>query len=105
VLVIDQSNVGASLDIPVGQTFELRLEENPSAGFRWTLNDSGMPACALASDSFKQQTATPGHLGEHSWTFKAVAAGDCNISLVYRRAWETTEQAARTFSVHVRVSQ
>ncbi len=37
MIVVDQSASGQTLDLPVGQVIELRLAENPTTGFRWTV--------------------------------------------------------------------
>jgi len=104
MLLIQQADNGQTFDTSVGQMFEIRLPENPTTGFRWAMT-SGKSACSLVRDEFHPpQPAPPGASGEHTWEFKAVAAGDCEIELSYRRSWETEVPPAQAFKVHVHVA-
>ena len=87
----------------MGQSLEIRLEENPTSGYRWHVVQAGEPVCKTVSDSFAPGIGAPGQPGVHRWTFQTVAAGTASIRLIYRRAWETNE-AARTFTLDLRVS-
>jgi inhibitor of cysteine peptidase len=102
VLQIGEDYVDRTVELPVGQVMELRLGENPTTGFRWQLKSDGGPACALEGDTFQPKAAAPGGGGEHSWQFRGVRAGDCEIELLYRRRWENAP-ASRSFKVHVQV--
>lgn len=104
MLLIQQDNNGQTFDTKVGQVFEIRLPENPTTGFRWTVT-ADKSACSVVRDEFHSpQPAPPGASGEHTWEFKAVAPGDCEIALSYRRPWQTEGQPAQAFKVHVRIT-
>src|SRR5712692_305612 len=84
---VDESSNGKEIELTVGETLEVRLAENRTAGFKWTLESRGEGPCSFVSDDFE-----PGHLtgepGNHRWHFRAERAGSGTITLSYRRSWE-----------------
>jgi inhibitor of cysteine peptidase len=101
ILRFDEQNSGDTTKAALGQSLEIRLQENPTSGYRWHVLQAGEPVCKLLSDSFTAGLEAPGQSGVHRWTFQAVAAGTASIRMIYRRAWETGE-AARTFMLDLR---
>jgi inhibitor of cysteine peptidase len=102
-MLLDESSNGQVVEIPIGETIEIHLPENPTTGFRWRLTGDGSPACNLIRDDFRAPSGPPGKGGIHAWTFEAMRAGNCDIELRYRRRWETRSDHERTFTIHVRV--
>ena len=105
MLFIDESFVDQTIRLPVGQVIELRLRENPTTGFRWSFAADGKPACTIVSDAFHRKDASPGQGGEHSWQLKAVQVGACELQLLYRRPWDAGAPPARSFTIHVQVTE
>ncbi len=103
MLSIDEGFLGRTVDLAMGQVMELRLEENPTTGFRWSVVSDGAPACEVVASRFQAKGTAPGRGGEHAWQFRAVRAGECDIELLYRRAWDQSAEPARVFKVRVRV--
>ncbi len=101
---VDDLANGTSIDARVGQSVEVRLQETPSTGYRWKLEQTGAPVCALSSDSFAPGLGKPGSPGTHSWTFRVDSEGAAAIRLTCRRAWEK-EESPRTFILTVRGTQ
>lgn len=101
---VDDSSNGKEIELRVGETLEVHLPENRTAGFKWTLESSGEGPCSLVSDDFQ-----PGHLtgepGNHRWHFRAERAGADSIRLSYRRPWEEKGTPARTFTLGIRVRE
>jgi inhibitor of cysteine peptidase len=93
---------GQTVDVSVGQTIEVRLQENPTTGFRWRLASDGGPACRIIDDALNAPAGPPGRGGEHKWTFEAIRTGECDIELRYARPWEGSEPG-KIFTLHVRV--
>lgn len=104
MISVDQSQSGHTVDLPVGQMMELRLAENPTTGYHWTLVKNGAPVCLLISDRFEHQPGPPGQGGEHAWQIKGAAVGECDIAMQYRRGFEP-DAAGKSFAMHVRVTQ
>ena len=105
VLTIDETSNGQTLEAAPGQTVEICLEENPTAGFRWRMAEAGAPVGTLVRDAFEPGRQTPGQPGVHRWQFKVVASGSGLVRFVYRRSWEDDAAAARVFTVTMRVKK
>ena len=97
----DESQNGGKIDLAVGDTLELRLPENPTTGFRWSLRSDGGPSCTMIQDDFTPPGTRPGQGGVHTWRFRALRAGQGVIDLVCQRHWEQT--AGREFKLQVEV--
>jgi inhibitor of cysteine peptidase len=102
---IESNQSGQTITMAVGDTIMVRLPENASTGFRWTLLSSGEPACAIIDEQREPPApATPGAGGRHAWQLQARAAGECDFKLAYRRPWEEGSAPARQFDIHIRVT-
>jgi inhibitor of cysteine peptidase len=104
-LRVDEGRNGHEVELFTDQILEIRLPENPTTGFRWSLVSSGGPACTLVRDYFEALGNTPGREGSHHWRFKAAQSGEASIKLIYQRSWEQNGVPTRTFALHVRVRQ
>ncbi len=104
MIIVDQTNSGQTVDLPVGQVMELRLAENPTTGYRWSFTADGTPTCAVLNDRFDRPGGPPGQGGQHTWQIKGVAVGNCDISMQYRRSF-APDAVAGSFNLHVRVTK
>jgi inhibitor of cysteine peptidase len=102
-MMIDASYSGQQVALSVGQTAELRLPENPTTGFRWSVVSDGDPACRLNDNGFHGGDGTPGRGGEHVWRLVGVSAGACELRLAYRRSFDAAGVNAGAFALHVQV--
>jgi inhibitor of cysteine peptidase len=93
----DEQNHGQTIEADCGQEVEVCLQENPTTGFRWHVVQTGDPVCTLLTETFDPGLKAPGQAGVHSWRFEVVAEGTASIELVYRRSWDATAAAGRTF--------
>lgn len=101
MIALDARADGTRVKLKLGETFTLRLEENPSTGYRWRLEADGAPALELDGDQYEAPPrATVGGPGHHQWRFRAVAAGSAAVQLSYRRSFGAR---ARAFTVAVEV--
>jgi inhibitor of cysteine peptidase len=104
MILVDETWAGRTLDLPVGQAVELRLKENPTAGFVWRITQSGAPSCRVAEDAFEPPAqAIPGQPGQHRWRIEGVASGICTLAFAYGRPWEADRPAATTYALTIRV--
>lgn len=95
---------GSVARIGVGETFDVRLPENRSTGYRWAHTDWDQAIVQLTSDEFiPAPIERVGANGEHAWHFTARAAGETALRLGYARGWES-RAPAKTFTLHVAVS-
>src|SRR5258708_14091643 len=103
MLYLDENDNEGEIELRVGEECGIRLPENPTTGFRWSLVSNGEPVCVLQSDFFEPSDRTPGRGGSHYWRFQAAQVGLGNIDLVYRRSFEQQETPARRFTLRVRI--
>jgi inhibitor of cysteine peptidase len=103
---LNESSNGQEIQLHSGENFEIGLPEIPTTGFRWSLVSSGEPAC-VALDNFYEQPDIHAldQQGTHYWRFEAAKAGLGQIELAYRRSWEQAQNAARRFTLNVRVTE
>jgi len=93
----------SAVEVPTGEEFDLSLPETQTAGYRWTLKNSGEPTCRLLRESFQPASGKTGGSGTHTWRFRAGVSGTCSLALEYGRSWESNAEPTRTFGMTVRV--
>ena len=103
-LQLDEGANSRTVQLRAGQQLEIRLAENRTTGFQWTLVSDGTPACKPVSNSYEAPKGPPGAGGTARWLFQAATAGAGTIELAYRRPWETEKPPIRTFRVQISVS-
>ena len=102
---IDESFDGREVTLQPDQMLEIRLPENRTTGYRWTLTSTNDSTYAVVSDSYEGSATPPGKPGTRILRLKATQAGRGRVELVYRRPWEQTAPPARTFTIYIRVSR
>ena len=102
--ILTEEDNDKSAHVPVGARVNIRLQENPTTGYRWSLRDFKSESLTLESDEYESATASGiGGGGIRHFLFVAKAAGVTTIALKNMRAWEPEERAAKTFSVVITV--
>ncbi len=107
-LQLTQDDLGKHIDLRLGQEIELRLDANPTTGYRWQVVQAA-PAVldTLAGEMYLPASAAPGVAGGGgtvTWRFRATRVGRDNLQLVYRRPWEPDSVPAQTFVCEVAVN-
>src|SRR5258706_14307150 len=103
---LNESSNGQEIELPRGQRFEIRLPENPTTGFRWSLVSNGEPACVALDNAYEPpDVLTHGQEGTHYWRFEAAQAGEGTIWVVYQPVWGKGGNSARTFTVDLVVME
>ena len=86
--VYTEADSGKSVPELPGETFGIRLAENPTTGYSWNLS---LPAGLTLSRDEYLPSATSGQVagagGTRSFTLVAARAGAWNLSAEYRRPW------------------
>jgi inhibitor of cysteine peptidase len=98
---LTENDSGREVTITPGDAIELSLPENPTTGYRWSVQSDGEPVLGLESERFERTGSMPGRGGMHHWIFKALAPGSETLELIYTRPWEKVPPA-RTFTIKVR---
>lgn len=104
--ITEESN-GTEIHQVIGETFEVRLAENRSTGFKWVVespSEGANEVVSLVGEAFEKGNAI-GEPGIHRWEFRADHAGAATITLSYQRPWQPGQSSARSFKLKVRVSE
>ena len=101
---ITESDNGKTLNLKNGETFNLKLYDNPSTGYSWQLNVS--KGLCILSDNYTQYPEPPGYVGDggtHLWIIKAVTQGSQQVKGIYKQSWMETTGTEENFTLHVEV--
>jgi inhibitor of cysteine peptidase len=106
--VITEADNGKNISLRNGETFYLKLKENPTTGYSWELNMS--QGLNNASDYYyppetSQENKQPlvGAGGVHIWEIKVVNSGSQQVKGIYKRPWENITGTEETFTLNVEV--
>lgn len=101
-LVVSEAQDNATVEVAVGTTITLSLPENPTTGFRWTLNVT--PGLQVTKDDYTPSDTTGnlvGSGGTRSWDITAEKSGRQEITAIYNRSWEPLTGSEETFTMTV----
>lgn len=101
-LELDIAAEGQSVTLAVGQVLLLRLAENPTTGYQWSVSSSG--DLFLESNLFTPVGAGIGGGGTRELRWRARSAGSNQLTLAQRRAWEPIDKAIGRFAMTVIVA-
>jgi inhibitor of cysteine peptidase len=84
---------------------EISLKENPSTGFRWSLEKSNDEILELLNSDYIQAFSPEvGSGGKRIWKFKAKTSGDVLLVLKRWRAWEGDKSIVERFETIIHVA-
>lgn len=105
--VITETNNGTTINLEKGETFYLRLQENPTTGYSWELNLS--QGLSRVSDKYYPPESEEGEQplvgagGVHLWEIKADSEGSQQVNAIYKRPWENETSEEDRFTLNVEV--
>ncbi len=106
--IITENDNGKVISIKNGDTFYLRLNANPSAGYLWKLNLSN--GLSLLETNYhtpenmgKNESHLYGSIKVQEFKIKAVTEGNKQVHGIYNRSWEKETGTKQTFSLNVKV--
>lgn len=103
-LTLKESDGGRSFTIQQCERVVIRLEENPTTGYRWAIDEIAGDALELEGDSFElPEDSGLGGGGRRTFRFRAVSPGTSRIQLKYWRSWEGERSIEKRFSATVEV--
>jgi inhibitor of cysteine peptidase len=107
--LITEADNGKNISLKNGETFYLKLKENPTTGYSWELNLSqgltNISGTYYPPESSKnKEQPIVGAGGVHIWEIKAVAAGSQQVKGIYRRLWENITGTEDNFTLNVEVT-
>jgi len=98
-LELDGAADGQTVTLALGQGLRLRLAENPTTGYQWSVSGSG--GLSLESSVFAPVGAAAGGAGTREFQWRASSAGSHRLDLAQRRAWEPIDKALGQFALTV----
>ena len=104
-ITLTRADDGGVVALRVGDRLVLRLDENPTTGYRWAMEAHDEEVVSLQHQEYRPfPHAAVGGGGQRSWTFIAHKAGTDTLQLKLWRAWEGESSITRRFTVtlHVR---
>jgi len=100
--VYSGSDNGKTITVRAGDTFKVRLDENPTTGYSWNLTvGSGLQV--VGDRYLPNATGLLGSGGYHEWTIMALRPGTYNVSGIYKRPWEPLAGNERRYGLTVKV--
>lgn len=90
----------SAIEASRGDAFVIELEGLPGAGYRWEAQVPGSVVRLRGRDV--HPNAGIGAASKERLTFDAIASGETEIQLVYKRPWESEAQHTRKVRVKVK---
>jgi inhibitor of cysteine peptidase len=94
---------GQTVNIGVNQEFIIALGSNPTTGYSWQENHD-QTMLELLEKSYKEEAkeGVVGAGGIEYFRFKALKAGETEITLTYERPWEEEVLEQKVFTVKIK---
>jgi inhibitor of cysteine peptidase len=99
------SESGTTVDVVVGEEVTIRLDENPTTGVRWALDQLDARVVGLETTTFVSVGGGAiGSGGERRFTSRARAVGSALLRMKQWRSWQGESSVQRTFVLTINVS-
>lgn len=104
LMALNEDYNGHEYTVPVGETFGLVLNSNPTTGYQWNPGSWDQKIVSLSSQKFESSSNNTlvGQGGKEYFFFRALKPGSTDISLLYARPWESV-QPLQTYKLKVKV--
>lgn len=98
----------APVQAAVGQVFVVRVPSNASTGYNWAWDQAAAAGVIVQDGQPTMAGVNPdpqmvGSGGTQTWRFRAASAGQGELRLDYRRAWEKGTAPAQTVRWQIQV--
>lgn len=87
-LTLTESDQGGSHAVGAGQDVTIQLNENPTTGYRWSLDVEPAGAVDVADSGYTPEGAAPGAAGKREFHLRTKAPGTIHLHLKLGRAWQ-----------------
>jgi predicted secreted protein len=102
VRILTDKDQGHTVEVGAESVVTLRLDENPSTGYRWNVETAG--GLEMESDSFERAGDAIGAGGVRVFQFRASEAGSHRLSIKKWRDWEGESSIIDRFYVTIVVN-
>lgn len=100
---LSMEDAGKTVRVPAGAVVELRLDENPTTGYRWTLPPE--TCCEMVEDRYEPQAgrseAGAGAASVRVLSFRVKGGAPARLALELRRPWEEGEAPLARFDIEL----
>lgn len=96
---------GRTLAAAVGDVIAVRLPENPSTGYRWSLSDIDALQLVIEDRGYRQESPSVGGGGYAYWTLRAASTGRFRIEAQKSRPWQGAESIICRFSLTLEIGE
>ncbi|MBP2651462.1 MAG: hypothetical protein H6Q74_2287 [Firmicutes bacterium] len=97
-----ENDSGNLIDLPVAATLRVILEENPSTGYRWKVEDQSSGCLEMVSHEFYiNNDHIVGAGGLVVFYFQPMKPGRCTLYLKLGRPWEGDKAITKRFRIAV----
>lgn len=103
---LDRSDDGGARSASPGDVMVIRLDETPTSGYRWQVDECDPAVLRSAGDEFRPTGgAGIGGGGTREFRFAVVGPGRGGVRLALRRTWESESPAADQFEATINAAQ
>jgi len=103
-VTLTEADNGRSIMVSLGERVILRLNENPSTGFRWVVDKGDNGIIELSGTDYVQAPGSAlGGGGHRVFVFEAKRSGSAHLLLKLRREWEGDKSIASRFELAINV--
>lgn len=100
-VTLTEKDAGRTVELAPGETVAVQLQENPTTGYRWTVEETA--GLQLAGDDLASRGGI-GAAATHTFRFRAAAPGSFEVRLRNWRAWEGEGSVRDRFTFRVKVT-
>ncbi len=105
MITFTQADGGKSVEVPIGEDFEVRLDENPTTGYRWAVEPGSQDAVTLTrSDFIRSAGGGFGVGGVRVFTFHTEKTGPVSLNFKHWREWAGDDSVVARFTIIVKIS-
>jgi inhibitor of cysteine peptidase len=107
-LSVTDADNGKTVTITKGQGLLLKLQSNPTTGYKWAVSSTDRTFGYPSSETFLKNSdgaVGSGGIQRFKWTTNSPLdmVGSHKVTLEYKRSWETNVAPAKTFTFTVKV--
>ena len=103
-VTLTQADNGKSVQVKPGDLIVIHIDENPTTGYRWAIDQVDSQVMSLVNSEYAQSPGTGiGGGGQRTFTFKAERAGHSPIRLKLWRDFQGDNSIIQRFDLTIQV--
>ena len=106
VLKLSREDNGKLIKLRQGDVIIVSLQETPTTGYRWTVDNIDEKILELQNEGFRIAPGVGiGGSGTRTFSFRAITVGSVNLRLKLRREWLGDASIIERYSLTIKVVQ